>query len=125
MVERRTLSRAFPTARAVLRQLLQRVRLQEACFSDVVVIFRRAAGGTGSDNGGGVQVRLAGEEDRRSGGGGSGICLRHLRGIPLADLELVVPEKRIWLPPSVWVQVCWECHTHCTLLLLLTVLQAG
>eukprot|EP00887_Chlorella_sp_A99_P006555 scaffold3.g6555.t1 len=37
IVERRTLNRAFPNAAAVLRQLLSRVELQEACYRDVVV----------------------------------------------------------------------------------------
>ena len=37
------------------------------------------------------------------------IHIKHFKKIPLADLEMVMPEKHIYVPPSVLLQVggCW------------------
>lgn len=40
VIERRTFARAFPNGAAVWRQLTRPVRLQEACFRDVVLLYR-------------------------------------------------------------------------------------
>lgn len=36
---------------------------------------------------------------------GRNLHIKHFRGIPLADLEMVLPEKHIFVPPSVFIQV--------------------
>jgi hypothetical protein len=41
-VERRTFARTFPDGASVLRGLFRSVELREACFRDVVVLYRRA-----------------------------------------------------------------------------------
>lgn len=56
--------RAFPSGRAVWRQLTQAIQLQEACFQDVVLLYRPA----------GEAARAAAAGGRRIGrmGGGKG-----------------------------------------------------
>jgi len=49
--------RAFPSGAAVWRQLTSPVRLQEACFSDVVLLYRPA----GTAGGGAASTAAAGE----------------------------------------------------------------
>lgn len=48
VIERRTYSRALPDGRSVLRQLTRPVQLQEACFRDVVLLYRPAAAAGGA-----------------------------------------------------------------------------
>lgn len=43
VIERRTFARTFPSRRSVWRQLTASVQLQEACFQDVVLLYRPEA----------------------------------------------------------------------------------
>ena len=110
IVERRTMNRVFPDGRAVLRQLFKTVELQEAAFKDVVVLYSsRVDPRKKGDGGAGPTI----EEDRVSWRAGEGdtswsglqhrcctqaalarqIHIKHFKNIPLADLEMVMPDK--------------------------------
>ncbi|PRW60212.1 Glycerophosphodiester phosphodiesterase gde1 [Chlorella sorokiniana] len=122
-IERRTFTRAFPSGGAVWRQLTQPVQLREACFQDVVLLYRpagaaaaaaeaaaghvhrrgRASSGGGSNKGGAAGA----EEQQREGlpsveesvGGTLDevfLVLKQFRRIPLADLEMVLPAAAVW-----------------------------
>lgn len=71
-----TTRRAFPSGRAVWRQLTQPVQLQEACFKDAVLLYRPAGAAAAA-----AQAAAAGHHHVRAsaaggpaagGGGGSG-----------------------------------------------------
>eukprot|EP00887_Chlorella_sp_A99_P006692 scaffold3.g6692.t1 len=99
VVERRTLSRMFPNASSLLRNLFGKVHLQEACFKEVVVLYRR--------------TRIIGTAGVQMEGDERNLEVWLYRGIPLADLELVLPgepvgqqpDKTILVPPSVKLQL--------------------
>lgn len=42
-IERQTFARTFPDGKSVMGKLMKRVELREACFKDVVVLYRKAA----------------------------------------------------------------------------------
>ncbi|XP_009761548.1 uncharacterized protein LOC107796264 isoform X1 [Nicotiana tabacum] len=67
-----------------LRSLLSKITIQEPTFDRIIVVYRRA--GTSS------------QSDR-------GIYVKHFRHIPMADLEIVLPEKKNpSLTPMDWVK---------------------
>ncbi|GAB4813285.1 hypothetical protein N2152v2_000331 [Parachlorella kessleri] len=99
-VERRTFARVFPDGPAVLRQFTKKVKLQEACFRDVVVLYRKSKRG---------RAQAAGEFDIihniDPAIAARNIYLKHFQSIPLADLELVLPEKTVFVPPTTLLQL--------------------
>ncbi|KAF3621912.1 putative LRR receptor-like serine/threonine-protein kinase RPK2-like isoform X1 [Capsicum annuum] len=67
-----------------LRSLLSKITIQEPTFDRIIVVYRRA----------GMSAKL----DR-------GIYVKHFRHIPMADLEIVLPEKKNpSLTPMDWVK---------------------
>lgn len=99
-IERRTFARVFPDGKAILKQLLKKVKLQEACFRDVVVLYRRAVPDKPAPA---SEVDVVKEADPKFMQ--RNIVLKQFRGIPLADLELVMPEKKVFVPPRVFVEM--------------------
>jgi hypothetical protein len=97
VVERRTFARTFPDGRSVLRQLFKKVELREACFRDVVVLYRAAP----------ASLAAANENEVVRGGGPAfaarNLVVKRFASVPLADLELVMPDRRIFMPPQVRV----------------------
>jgi hypothetical protein len=95
VVERRTFARIFPDGRSVLRQLFKRVELREACFRDVVVLYRAAP----------ASLAAADENEVVRGGdpafAARNLVVKRFASVPLADLELVMPDRRIFMPPQV------------------------
>lgn len=100
-IERRTFARTFPTAKSVFNQLFKRVDLREACFKDVIVLYRKAVPEKGGPPPG--EFDIIREADpaflQRN------FMLKRFRSIPIADLELVFPEKNIYMPPQVMLQM--------------------
>ncbi|XP_070052025.1 uncharacterized protein [Nicotiana tomentosiformis] len=67
-----------------LRSLLSKITIQEPTFDRIIVVYRRAGTSSKSDR---------------------GIYVKHFRHIPMADLEIVLPEKRNpSLTPMDWVK---------------------
>lgn len=70
--------------------------MQEACFKDVVVVYRAAI----SD-----KSQTPGEfdiiNDSNSDFLKRNIVLKRFCSIPIADLELIFPEKKVFMPPQV------------------------
>ncbi|XP_076923455.1 uncharacterized protein LOC143585582 [Bidens hawaiensis] len=68
-----------------LRNLASKITIQEPTFDRIIVVYRRA-------------TTKKGEKDR-------GIHVKHLKNIPMADMELVLPEKKNpSLTPMDWVK---------------------
>lgn len=67
-----------------LRNLLSKITIQEPTFDRIIVVYRRAS--------------TKGEKER-------GIHVKHFKNIPMADMELVLPEKKNpSLTPMDWVK---------------------
>ncbi|KAL4577066.1 hypothetical protein LXL04_013167 [Taraxacum kok-saghyz] len=67
-----------------LRSLMSKITIQEPTFDRIIVVYRRASG--------------KGEKER-------GIHVKHFKNIPMADMELVFPEKKNpSLTPMDWVK---------------------
>ncbi|KAE8801232.1 hypothetical protein D1007_23124 [Hordeum vulgare] len=67
-----------------LRNLIGKVTIQEPTFEEVIVLYRKKS--------------LKGQDDRA-------IQVKHFKNIPMADMELVLPEKKNpSLTPMDWVQ---------------------
>ncbi|EFN53569.1 hypothetical protein CHLNCDRAFT_136731 [Chlorella variabilis] len=99
-IERRTFARVFPDGMSVLKKFAKKVKLQEACFRDVVILYRQAV----SDKGpAATEVDVIKEADPKFMQ--RNIQLRQFRGIPMADLEMIMPEKKIFVPPKVFVEM--------------------
>lgn len=81
VIERRTFARAFPDGAAVWRQLTRPVVLQEACFQDVVLLYRPEAA---------LAAAAKAQATRRSrpaaSGGASGAAGQQ-EGVQLPDVE--------------------------------------
>uniref|UniRef100_A0A0D9V9V0 Aminopeptidase n=1 Tax=Leersia perrieri TaxID=77586 RepID=A0A0D9V9V0_9ORYZ len=72
------------TMKLSLRNLIGKVTIQEPTFEEVIVLYRRKS--------------LKGQNDRS-------IHVKHFKNIPMADMELVLPEKKNpSLTPMDWVQ---------------------
>lgn len=101
IIERKTMSRHFPNGRAVLSRFFDVVELQEACFRDVVVLFRRKV----AKEAGGEGEKEVLHQEADPAVAARNIHIKQFTGIPLADLEMVMPEKKVFVPPSVFVQL--------------------
>ncbi|KAL6890217.1 hypothetical protein ACP4OV_008980 [Aristida adscensionis] len=67
-----------------IRNLLRQMTIQEPTFERIIVVYRRASTGSKPDR---------------------GIFVKHFKNIPMADMELVLPEKKNpSLTPMDWVQ---------------------
>lgn len=97
-IERRTFARTFPNAKTTFKSLLKKVSLQEACWKDVVVVYRKASAANSRG-----ELDLVSNIDenilKRN------IVVKRFRSIPIADMELVFPEKNIHLPPQVLLNI--------------------
>lgn len=99
-IERRTHARVFPDGLSVLKQFFKTVKLREACFRDVIVLYRLAVPDTPAPAN---EIEIIKEADPKLMQ--RNIVLKQFRGIPLADLEMVMPEKRVFVPPKVFVEM--------------------
>lgn len=70
--------------------------VQEACFKDVIVVYRAAVADGASKPGEFDIISNASEDFMRRN-----IILKRFSSIPIADLELVFPDRKIFLPPQV------------------------
>jgi len=95
-IERRTFDQVFPDAKSVIQQIFKTIHLQEACWRDVIVIYRAHENGSSM---GEFSLRSTMKHDtlRRN------IVLKRFSSIPIADMELVFPEKNVHFAPTVLV----------------------
>lgn len=95
-VERRTFARTFPTGASVFKQLFKRVDLQEACFKDVIILYRKSVP-DGAAKPGEFDIQRPADPAflRRN------LIVKRFASIPIADLELVFPDKKVYMPPQV------------------------
>jgi hypothetical protein len=98
-VERRTFARAFPTGSSILTQLLKPTELQEATYKDLVLIYRKSVPDIPTFGEFDIITKVDPEILKRN------INIKYFTNIPLADLECVMPEKRIFVPPNVFVNL--------------------
>jgi len=97
-IERRTFDQVFPDGKSVLKNLFRTITLQEACWKDVVVIYR-ANEKTCSKGEFSLRSDMKYQTIRRN------IVLKRFSSIPIADMELVFPEKNVHFAPSVLVNI--------------------
>ena len=99
-VERRTFDRAFPDGLSVFKQLFKKIELQEACFKDVIVLYRKFVPEKGI---------VPGEFDIIHSADPAfcsrNFIVKRFSSIPIADLELVFPDKKVYMPPQVMLQM--------------------
>lgn len=97
-IERRTFDHIFPDAKSVLKQLFKTINLQEACWRDVIVVYRANE-----------SINSKGEFSLRSTMKYDTLCrnivLKRFSSIPIADMELVFPEKNVHFAPTVLVNI--------------------
>ena len=99
-VERRTFARTFPDGKSVLKNLFKKVDLREACFKDVVVLYRKAAPAAGAARGEMDLIKPADPAFLARN-----MVIKRFASIPIADLELVFPDKKVYMPPQVLVNM--------------------
>lgn len=115
-IERYTFDRVFSSPKTILKNFFKTVQLQEACWKDVVVVYRKTVltEETGEFD---IQSNISPEIRKRN------IILKRFRSIPIADMELVFPEMNIKLPPSVLVNIAVALIG--ALIALITALRGG
>lgn len=101
-VERKTFARAYPTGMDVLKKFFKQARLQEACFKDVIVLYRKAIvkGSDAPD-----EAELLRDTPVDQNFLKRNFHIKKFSSIPIADIELVFPEKKVYMPPQVFVQI--------------------
>jgi hypothetical protein len=100
-IERRTFARTFPGAKSVFKQLFKKVDLREACFKDVIVLYRKAVPDKGGPAPGEFDIIRTADPAFLQ----RNFMVKRFTSIPIADLELVFPEKNIYMPPQVMLQM--------------------
>lgn len=99
-VERKTFARTFPTGTSVFKQLFKKISLQEATFKDVIILYRKAVPDAGIPTGEFDIIRPADPAFQKRN-----FIIKRFASIPIADLELVFPDKKIHMPPQVMLQM--------------------
>ncbi|CAL8464423.1 g3958 [Coccomyxa elongata] len=99
-VVRQSLRRLMPDAAAVLRNMFATLQIQEPAFKNVVVLYRRKVATSPQRKSEYEPIRnhnLALE--RRN------INIKRFAEIPMADAEMVFPDKKIYLKPLLLIQL--------------------
>jgi len=98
LIRRHTFDKEFPNTLNIIRKFFKTVTLQEACFRDVVVLYRANESGRQK---GEFSLRSNMEERVIQ----NNIVMKRFSSIPLADMELVFPEKNVHFSPSTMVNI--------------------
>ncbi|KAK9905089.1 hypothetical protein WJX75_009516 [Coccomyxa subellipsoidea] len=99
-VQRQSLRQIMPDAGAVMRNMFKTLHIQEPAFKNVVVLYRRKVAATPQRKSEYEPIRshnLALE--RRN------INIKRFAEIPMADAEMVFPDKKIYLKPLLLIQL--------------------
>ncbi len=98
LIRRHAFDKEFPNTLSIIRKFFKTVTLQEACFRDVVVLYRANESNCQK---GEFSLRSNMEERVIQ----DNIVLKRFSSIPLADMELVFPEKNVHFSPSTMVNI--------------------
>ena len=98
LIHRHTFDKEFPNTLSIIRKFFKTITLQEACFRDVVVVYR--ADESSCQKG---EFSLRSDMDERVIQ--NNIVMKRFSAIPLADMELVFPEKNVHFSPSTMVNI--------------------
>lgn len=112
VIYRTSLERQMPDAKTVLSKLVTKLKLSEPQFKSVVVLYREIVEDPGEEPAPAPHSELGLERTgkaplqefaerlkRRN------IHIKHFEGIPIADTELIFPEKTIFLKPITIIQL--------------------
>ncbi|KFM24405.1 Glycerophosphodiester phosphodiesterase gde1 [Auxenochlorella protothecoides] len=96
----------FPNGKAVLKQLFKPIALQEVCLRDIILLYRPAMAKDGEEpkdvplwKRGGQVEGMDREMLKQT------MVLKRFRSVPLADLEMMLPDKTVYIPPNQYVSV--------------------
>ncbi|KAL6778274.1 CGL64B [Auxenochlorella protothecoides x Auxenochlorella symbiontica] len=106
MLDRQTFRTVFPNGKAVLKQLFKPIALQEVCLRDIILLYRPAMAKDGEEpkdvplwKRGGQVEGMDREMLKQT------MVLKRFRSVPLADLEMMLPDKTVYIPPNQYVSV--------------------
>ncbi|KAK9804732.1 hypothetical protein WJX72_002789 [[Myrmecia] bisecta] len=99
-VERRTLQRLMPDARAVLANLFAEVEIQEPTWKDVVVLYRRAVPATADPS-----KKVVAQQSTNPDLARRNINIKTFDDVPMADCEMIFPDKRVYMKPITVIQL--------------------
>lgn len=101
-VERKTFARAYPTGMDVLKKFFKKAKLQEACFKDVIVLYRKSINKSSDTP---DEAELLRDTPVDQNFLKRNFHIKKFSSIPIADIELVFPEKNVYMPPQIFVQI--------------------
>ncbi|GMH33630.1 hypothetical protein BSKO_01464 [Bryopsis sp. KO-2023] len=96
VVQRRTLRRALPTPKDVIKKFHRQVEIQEPRFKDIVVLYRKAKH---------KPMDMVNPSKATLSLAKRNIFIKLFEDIPMADLELIFPEKRVFITPLTLIQL--------------------
>lgn len=112
VIERRTLRHVMPTTGSVLAKLVKKIDIQEPTFKDVVILYRKAVPRPKAKKDANVVKTISNTEKLRNVLARRNIVVKSFGEIPMADIELIFPDKKIYI------------KTQDTISLLVTVVSA-
>jgi hypothetical protein len=99
VVERITLQRLMPDAAHVFQHLGATLQLQEPSFQDLVILYRRKVDTMPPGDGKNPDIDIDQRLRRRN------INIKAFKDIPMADTEMIFPEKRVYIKPFVLINI--------------------
>jgi len=100
VVERVTLKDVMPNAGSVLRSLLKEITIQEPAFDTTVILYRRQADSEAKQQDEKAPIKNASAEELKRN-----IHIKRFQDVPLADLEMIFPDKKVYLKPLLLLQL--------------------
>lgn len=95
IVQRRTLDRVLPNLLSVLKNFHKSVEIQEPTFRDMIILYRKA------DH----QPKDAKSSRQSAGLAMRNIFIKSFSDVPMADVELIFPEKTIFIKSVTKIQL--------------------
>lgn len=100
IARRITLQRLMPDAASVLKLSLTTLEIQEPCFTDLVILYRKSKA---------VLDRPSSEKEPlpkySKGMAQRNIVVKSFSDVPMADVEMIFPEKAVFIKPFVLIQL--------------------
>lgn len=100
-VQRVTLKDLMPNAKSVFKLLFKTVNIQEPAFNDTIILYRRDADSKHAEQEDEKKpVKPASYDELKRN-----IHIKRFVDVPLADLEMIFPDKRVYLKPLLLLQL--------------------
>lgn len=100
VARRITLQRLMPDAAKTFSLLFTKLQIQEPCFTDVVILYRKSKQ---------VLDRANAEKDPLPAYGKAmlqrNLVVKSFCDIPMADMEMIFPEKSVYIKPFILIQL--------------------